>query len=45
VAEKSLGSLEKLLAEFRKEFSQQFQFAVRPDSSIDWEAIIKKINN
>lgn len=45
VAEKSLGSLEKLLAEFRKEFSQKFQFAVRPDSSIDWEAIIKKINN
>ncbi len=44
IAEKSLGSLENLLVDFRKEFSQQFHFAVRPDSTMDWEAIIKKIN-
>lgn len=44
IAEKSLGSLENLLVDFRKEFSQQFHFAVRPDSTIDWEAIIRKIN-
>lgn len=43
-AEKSMGSLVDLLADFRKEFSQQFQFSVRPDSTIDWKAIIKKIN-
>ncbi len=43
-AEKSLGSLDKLLADFRKEFSQQFQFSVWPDGAIDWKAIINKIN-
>ena len=45
VAEKSLGSLSTLLAEFRNEFSQQFQFSVQPDSTIDWAAIINKINS
>lgn len=44
VSEKSMGSLAELLAGFRKEFSQQFQSSVRPDHTIDWQAIIKKIN-
>lgn len=43
-AEKSIGSLGKQLAGFRKEFSQQFQTFIRADSTIDWEAIIRKIN-
>ncbi len=43
-AEKSMGSFAELLAGFRKEFSQQFQSFVRPDHSIDWQAIIRKIN-
>lgn len=43
-AEKSMGSLADLLAGFRKEFSQQFQSFVRPDHTIDWQAIIRKIN-
>lgn len=43
-AENSFGSLAGLLANFRKEFSQQFQFSVRPDSTIDWTSIIKHIN-
>lgn len=43
-AEKSMGSLVDLLADFRNEFSQKFQFSVRPDRKIDWKAIIKKIN-
>lgn len=43
-AEKSMGSLAELLAGFRKEFSQQFQSFVRPDHTIDWHAIIRKIN-
>ncbi|MEN6587789.1 MAG: PmeII family type II restriction endonuclease [Sulfuricella sp.] len=43
-AERSMGSLVELLASFRKEFSQQFQPFVGPDSTIDWQAIIKKIN-
>ncbi|MBM4224406.1 MAG: restriction endonuclease [Gammaproteobacteria bacterium] len=43
-AEKSMGSLSELLAGFRKEFSQQFQSFVRPDHTIDWQAIIRKIN-
>ena len=44
VAERSMGSLAELLVSFRKEFSQQFQSYVRPDHTIDWHAIIKKIN-
>lgn len=44
ISEKSMGSLAELLAAFRKEFSQQFQSFVRPDHTIDWQAIIKKIN-
>jgi hypothetical protein len=43
-AEKSMGSLADLLAGFRKEFSQQFQSFVRSNHTIDWQAIIKKIN-
>lgn len=43
-AEKSIGSLGDLLDSFRKEFSQQFRAFVRPDKTIDWEGIIKKIN-
>ena len=43
-SEKSMGSLAELLAGFRKEFSQQFQSFVLPDCSIDWQAIIRKIN-
>ena len=43
-AEKSIGSLGKLLADFRREFSHQFQSFVRPDHSVDWQAIIRKIN-
>lgn len=43
-AEKSIGSLGKHLAGFRKEFSQQFQAFVRPDHTIDWQAIIRKVN-
>ena len=39
-----LLSLAELLAGFRKEFSQQFQSFVRPDHTIDWQAIIRKIN-
>jgi hypothetical protein len=44
VAERSMGSLAELLVNFRKEFSQQFQSYVQPDHTIDWHAIIKKIN-
>ena len=43
-AEKSMGAFADLLAGFRKEFSQQFQPFVRPDHTIDWQAIIRKIN-
>jgi len=43
-AEKSMGSLGDLLDGFRKEFSQQFQSFVRPDHTVDWHAIIRKIN-
>ncbi len=43
-AEKSMGSFAELLAGFRKEFSQQFQPFVRPDHTIDWQGIIRKIN-
>jgi hypothetical protein len=43
-AERSIGSLAELLAEFRKQFSQQFQSFVREDETIDWYAIIRKIN-
>ena len=43
-AEKTIGSLGKLLAGYRKEFSKQFQPFVRPDHTIDWQAIIRKIN-
>ena len=43
-AEKSIGSLAELLAGFRKEFSHQFQAFVRPDHTIDWHGIIKKVN-
>lgn len=44
VAERSQGSLVKLLADFRKEFSQQFQFSILPDGAIDWKSIVHKIN-
>ncbi|MFM8333092.1 MAG: PmeII family type II restriction endonuclease [Candidatus Methylumidiphilus sp.] len=43
-AENSLGSLVGLLADFRKEFSQQFQFSIGPDGTIDWASIIKHVN-
>jgi hypothetical protein len=43
-AEKTTVSLSDLHASFRKEFSQQFQPFVRPDNSIDWAGIIRKIN-
>ena len=43
-AEKSIGALGNLLAGFRKEFRQQFHPFVRPDHTIDWQAIIRKIN-
>jgi hypothetical protein len=44
IAEKSMGSLAEPLAGFRKEFSQQFEAFVRPNQTIDWQAIIRKIN-
>ena len=44
ISEKKMGSLAKDLAAFRKEFSQQFQPFVRSDRTIDWQAIIGKIN-
>lgn len=43
-AEKSMGSFADMLAGFRKEFSQQFQSFVRADRTIDWQAIIRKVN-
>jgi len=43
-AEKTMGSFAELLLGFRNEFSQQFQAHVRPDRTIDWQAIIKKVN-
>lgn len=43
-AEKQLGSLTGLLDGFRHEFSQQFQSYIRPDSSVDWQGIIRKVN-
>ncbi len=43
-AEESMGSLAELLTAFRTEFSQQFQAFVGSDQTIDWKAIIKKIN-
>jgi Type II restriction endonuclease EcoO109I len=44
IAEKTTGSLTELIISFRQEFSQQFQPFVRPDKSIDWVGIIRKIN-
>ncbi len=44
VAKESMGSLADLLAGYRKEFAQQFQTFVRPDHTIDWQGIIRKIN-
>ena len=43
-AEKAMGPLADLLAGFRKEFSQQFQSFVRPDCTVDWQAILRKVN-
>jgi len=43
-AEKSLGSLSTLLNSFRKEFSLQFKSFIRPDNTIDWQGIVRKIN-
>ena len=43
-AEKTTGSLTDLITSFRQEFSQQFQPFVRPDKSINWVGIIRKIN-
>ena len=43
-AEKSTGSLAKLLKEFREKFSEQFQIFIDAKGAVDWYAIIKNIN-